>query len=89
VMSEKIGLTEAVDRSLGNLIHILPAGHLDRSPHRIMSPYKMRDFVKAALAEYRYVIFDTAPVLSAGETLALASVVDSMQSILSMPIWFI
>ena len=77
VLSGTATMEEAVDNSLGDLIHILPAGRLDRSPHRLMSPEAMRRFVDASLQKYGYVVFDTAPVLSAGETLAVASVVDS------------
>ena len=37
----------------------------------------MAKFVEQALQEYEYVVIDTAPVLSAGETLAVASAVDA------------
>jgi capsular exopolysaccharide synthesis family protein len=77
VLTGAATLKQAVNTSLGDLIHVLPAGHLDRSPHRLMSPDAMRKFVTSAMENYSYVIFDTAPVLSAGETLAVASVVDS------------
>ncbi|TWU55695.1 polysaccharide biosynthesis tyrosine autokinase [Rubripirellula reticaptiva] len=77
VLSGKTTLIEAVDTSLGALIHVLPAGRLTASPHRLMSPSGMKDFVDHALSHYSYVVMDTAPVLSAGETLAVASAVDA------------
>jgi capsular exopolysaccharide synthesis family protein len=77
VISGKATLKEAVNTSLGDTIHILPAGRLDRSPHRLMSPDSMRKFLQTAQESYQYIVFDTAPVLSAGETLAVASAVDS------------
>jgi len=77
VISGKISLQEAVNTSLGDLVHILPAGKLDRSPHRLMNPAAIEEFMQEALKHYAYVIFDTAPVLSAGETLAIASQVDA------------
>lgn len=77
VLSGAATLEEAIDRTLGDRIHVLPAGRLDRSPHRLMTPDSMRQLVDGALKSYRYVVFDTAPVLSAGESLAVASVVDS------------
>ncbi|QEG42469.1 polysaccharide biosynthesis tyrosine autokinase [Roseimaritima ulvae] len=77
VLSEEATLKDAVDTSLGDLIHVLPAGHLTSSPHRLINPSAMRDFVDRALADYRFVVVDTAPVLAAGETLAVASAVDS------------
>jgi capsular exopolysaccharide synthesis family protein len=79
VLSGRVSLDAAIDRSLGGLLHVLPAGHLTASPHRLLSPSALRDLVDQATGElgYRYVIFDTAPVLSAGETLAVAAEVDA------------
>ena len=37
----------------------------------------MAKFVEEALKEYEYVVIDTAPVLSAGESLAIAAAVDA------------
>jgi len=77
VLSGKASFEETVDRSLGNLIHVLPAGRLTCSPHRLISPSSMRAFVDQALESYAYVVIDTAPVLAAGESLAVASSVDA------------
>jgi len=78
VLSGRVSLEAAVDRSLGSLVHVLPAGYLDASPHRILSPSALRDLLDHALNDvgYRYVLFDTAPILSAGETLAVTAEVD-------------
>jgi capsular exopolysaccharide synthesis family protein len=77
VLSGETKLQDAADKSHGDLIHILPAGQLTSSPHRLITSEKMDAFVRAALQEYSYVVFDTAPVLSAGESVAVASVVDA------------
>lgn len=79
VLSGRVSLDAAVDRSLGDLVHVLPAGYLDASPHRILAPSALRDLLDHALNDigYRYVLFDTAPVLAAGETLAVAAEVDA------------
>lgn len=77
VLQEEATLAEAVNTSLGDLIHVLPAGRLNSSPHRLMSQPAMRRFLDDVLRDYSYVVIDTAPVLSAGETLAVSSVVDS------------
>ena len=77
VLTETATLDEAIQTELGDLIHILPAGRLKASPHRLMSPAAMKKLVDDALERYEYVIFDTAPVLSAGETLAIAASVDT------------
>ena len=77
VLSHESTLEEAVDTSLGDLIHVLPAGRATRSPHRLMSQSAMLSFVDQALEKYAVVVIDTAPVLAAGETLAVASSVDA------------
>ncbi|WP_182870581.1 polysaccharide biosynthesis tyrosine autokinase [Stieleria mannarensis] len=77
VLTQQSTLDEAIQTELGDLIHILPAGRLKASPHRLMSPESMKTLVHDALERYEYVIFDTAPVLSAGETLAVAASVDT------------
>lgn len=79
VLAGRTKLDAAIDRSLGGLVHILPAGYLDASPHRLLSPSALRDLIDFAQNElgYRYIVFDTAPVLSAGETLAVTAEVDA------------
>ncbi|QDV43209.1 Tyrosine-protein kinase YwqD [Stieleria neptunia] len=77
VLRKVVPMKEAINRELGDLVHVLPAGHLKASPHRLVSPDSMKELMDEALDSYQYVILDTAPVLSAGETLAIASVVDS------------
>ncbi len=77
VLAGEAEIDDAIDDSLGDLIHVLPAGRLSSSPHRLMSPSAMRDFLDKALEKYAFVVCDTAPVLSAGETLAVSSAVDS------------
>lgn len=77
VLAGTTPLLDAVNTSLGHLIHLLPAGELTVSPHRLMSPQRLQEFMKDALNHYTYVVVDTAPVLSAGETLAIAATVES------------
>jgi len=76
-LSQGATLDQVIDTSLGDLLHVLPAGRLDRSPHRLISQSAMRDFVDQALERYSYVVIDTAPVLSASESLAVATAVDA------------
>ena len=77
VLAGKVKFKDAVDKSLGDMVHVLPAGKLSASPHRLVSRESMAKFVQEALREYEYVVVDTAPVLSAGESLAVASAVDA------------
>ena len=76
VLEGETHLSDAIDKSLGDYVHLLPAGRLSRSPHRLVSISAMRDIVDRALEDYEYVIIDTAPVLSAGETLSITAAVD-------------
>ncbi|MEM8668679.1 MAG: polysaccharide biosynthesis tyrosine autokinase [Planctomycetota bacterium] len=77
VLSKEAKLSDVANSSLGDLIHIVPAGRLNCSPHRLITPDSMKEFIDEALESYSYVVIDTAPVLSAGEALAVASAVDS------------
>lgn len=77
VLRKAVPLNEAINRELGDLVHVLPAGRLKASPHRLISPASIKELMDEALETYEYVILDTAPVLSAGETLAVATAVDS------------
>ncbi len=77
VLSGETKFEEAVDTSLGKLVHVLPAGRPNRSPHRLINEKTMQEFVDRALEDYAVVVIDTAPVLAAGETIAIASVVDA------------
>lgn len=77
VLSEDVKLEDAVDKSLGDLVHVLPAGLMHQSPHRLLNSSAIRDLLDQALAKYRYVVIDTAPVLAAGETLAIAAETDA------------
>jgi capsular exopolysaccharide synthesis family protein len=76
VISGNATLDEAIDSSLGDLVHVLPAGRLTNSPHRLINPQSMRALLDQALESYPFTVIDTAPVLSAGETLAVASATD-------------
>ena len=77
VLAEEVSLDSAIDKSLGDRIHVLPAGKLRTTPHRLITPSSMSALVQQALELYTYVVVDTAPVLAAGESLAVASAVDS------------
>jgi Mrp family chromosome partitioning ATPase len=77
VLRTDVPLSQAVNKELGDLVHVLPAGRLKSSPHRLISPSSMKELLDEALQSYAYVVIDTAPVLSAGETLAVTAAVDS------------
>ncbi len=77
VLAGEATLEEAIDTSLGDLVHVLPAGQMLASPHRLLNASALRDTLDQAMHKYAYVVVDTAPVLAAGETLAVASETDA------------
>ena len=77
VLQGEANLIDTVDKSLGDFVHVLPAGYLDTSPHRVLNPEALDTLISKAKDDYRFIVIDTAPVLAAGETLAVASKTDA------------
>ncbi len=77
VLQGEAQMADSVDKSLGDFVHVLPAGHLDMSPHRVLNPEAVDKLISTAKNDYRFIVIDTAPVLAAGETLAVASKTDA------------
>jgi capsular exopolysaccharide synthesis family protein len=59
-----------------NLVSVLPAGDLSVHPHVILRAGKVETLLRALRDSYRYIIVDTSPVLSAGETLSVCRAAD-------------
>jgi capsular exopolysaccharide synthesis family protein len=77
VLQGEAKLVDTVDKSLGDFVHVLPAGYLDMSPHRVLNPEALDTLISKAKDNYQFIVIDTAPVLAAGETLAVASKTDA------------
>lgn len=77
VLSGESSFDEAIDKSLGDLVHVMPAGIMTQSPHRLLNASAIRDLIDHAMDSYAFVVIDTAPVLAAGESLAIASETDA------------
>jgi polysaccharide biosynthesis transport protein len=58
------------------LVHLLPAGRLHKSPHSLFGNGRMAKLVAKLRTQYRYVVIDTPPVLSASEALVVAKAAD-------------
>jgi polysaccharide biosynthesis transport protein len=77
VLSGECTLEEAIVTSWGNNVHLLPAGKLSSSPHKLLGN-GAREWLRNSLPDqYRYVIIDTPPVLAASEALVLAKAADA------------
>lgn len=77
VIRGELPIESAIDTSLGSLVHVLPAGRLTCSPHQLVSRKNVEALLAKLPTQYRYVVIDTAPVLPAAETLAIASATDA------------
>ena len=77
VLAGTSSMADAIDKSLGDRLHILPAGEVSPTNLADVTQQSMKSIIDSALQSYRYVIVDTAPVLSSGESLAVASSVDA------------
>jgi polysaccharide biosynthesis transport protein len=77
VLKGQVSAEEAINTSPGDLVHVLTAGKLSGSPHTLMSRKNLEAFLDTVPEKYRYIVIDTAPVLPAAETLALAAAADA------------
>ncbi len=77
VLAESSNVFDAIDKSPGSLIHVLPAGSVGANRHCLVNRENIETLIASVLKQYSFVVFDTAPILAAGETLALASAVDT------------
>jgi capsular exopolysaccharide synthesis family protein len=78
VLSGGCQVREAIRSTDANpLIHILPAGRLVQNPHSLVSHDALKNVVDRMRADYRYIVIDTPPVLSASESLVIAKVADA------------
>ncbi len=77
VLSGECSLEEAIVTSWSDLVHLLPAGRLEVSPHSLLGNGAWTSLMAKIPPFYRYVLIDTPPVLSASEALVLAKSADA------------
>jgi capsular exopolysaccharide synthesis family protein len=68
---------ELVDREWSDSVHILSAGQLKGSPHRILNSGRLEKLFSEAREEYEYVFIDTPPVLPASESMLFGRAADN------------
>ena len=76
VLDSKASLEESINRSWSEHVHLLPAGELDKSPHKLLGTPAFRALLDEARLWYRYIVVDTPPVLAASESLVIAKHAD-------------
>ena len=77
VLSDQCPLGDAIVTTHSEHVHLLPAGRLKVSPHRLLGNGAWKSLLEQIPATYRYVIIDTPPVLAASEALVLAKAADA------------
>lgn len=79
VLAHECTLQEATQRTDTNpLVQLLPAGKLQKNPHSLMRHRNIKSVLEEARSQYRYVLIDTAPILSASESLVVAKSADGV-----------
>jgi len=77
VLKGECPIEEAIDMTMGEMFHLLTAGTLDSSPHRILRNGALETLVANLRERYDSIIIDTPPILAASEALLMASVCDA------------
>ena len=77
VLSGECRLEDAIVTTWSDLVHVLPAGRLDVSPHTLLGNGNWGDVLAQIPDRYRYVVIDTPPVLSASEALVMTKGADA------------
>jgi len=76
VLSGDCTVQDAIITDWGTSVHVLPAGKLRRSPHKLVGNGALKSLLDEVRASYRYIIIDTPPILAAGEALVFAKGAD-------------
>lgn len=77
VLAGECAIQDAIVTSWSKYVHLLPAGKLGASPHKLLGNGKVKSMLASILESYRYIIIDTPPVLAASESLVLAKAADA------------
>jgi len=77
VLSGECPVNEAIETDFSAHLHLLTAGQLAVSPHRIMGGGKFHDLINSLREMYEFIIIDTPPILPASEALLMNSAADS------------
>jgi capsular exopolysaccharide synthesis family protein len=76
VLEGEATIDEAINTTFSEQLHVLPAGRLRKSPHKLMSVESLNQLLDELRPFYQYIVIDTPPVLSASEALLLCKVAD-------------
>jgi polysaccharide biosynthesis transport protein len=77
VLRGECQVEEVIETSFSENLHIITAGDLDMSPHRIMGDGNFVELLAHLRGTYDYIILDTPPILPASEALLMAKASDA------------
>ena len=77
VLAGQCSLKDAIVSDSNEGVHLLPAGKLHASPHKLLGNGVLGPLFEEVRGLYRYIVVDTPPVLAAGEALVLARAADA------------
>jgi len=67
---------DAIVTNWSNYVHLLPAGTLKSSPHKLLGDGGLSGILDELRKKYKHIVIDTSPILSASESLVLAKSAD-------------
>jgi capsular exopolysaccharide synthesis family protein len=77
VLAGNCPVEEAIDTDFSPSLHLLTAGQLANSPHRLAGNGEFSNLLEKLRGMYRYIIVDTPPILPASEALVMARAADA------------
>lgn len=77
VLQKDCPLEEAIETGFSDRLHILTAGKLRTSPHRLLGTGEFEAMLDKLKGTYRHIIIDTPPILPASESLVFARAADT------------
>ncbi len=78
VLDGRCSLDGAIVTSWSEFVHLLPSGHLNKSPHVLLANGAFERLLEEVRGRYRYIVIDTPPILPASEALVVAKSADGV-----------
>lgn len=76
VLASECDASDAIVTTWSKYVHILPAGKLTTSPHRLLGNGNVKALLTELRSMYDCIVIDTPPLLACSESLVLAKAVD-------------
>jgi capsular exopolysaccharide synthesis family protein len=77
VLAGELSDDEAIETDFNQTLHLMTAGRLTTSPHRLLGGGEFRAMLERLRGVYRFIVIDTPPLLPASEALILSRAADA------------